>query len=541
VKRWLWLPFVLLLPLLVWAAGSEQTINTLPNSNATFLTDLRTFLQDEDAARFRNMFTDFVVSGGTHSTGAGLTKTPTALVAYPGGYYTTESGSITYPQSDTCYVIAHKDLTGNAGTYTRVTGTHYLTDCDSGAEPTLPSNSVRLMTVITDASSVTTVTDRRTTTPIAAATFGASLIFEGATADDFETTLTVVDPTADRTVTIPDATGTLAFINTAQTISASHVFTGAAVNWTGAVLTGASPLVFEGATANDFETTFAITDPTVDRTITFQDQTGTVMFLDVAQTVTGAMTFNGGVVFNEAGADLDFRIESTTNASAFVLDAGLFGGVGAVGIGSAVNSANAIRISRPAMTGVADSDFIHVRIVPGGAVTIPAGTSNLVASLAVGEPNITATGAVTTAATLYIDDAPTEGGSNYALLVDAGLTRLDGALEVRGSAPTTPVADTIYEDSIVKAWVTWSYSGGVPGIDDDFNVASLDDDGTGDIGINFATALASANYGVATTGENTIGRTVVVNVRDTAFVDVLVSTSGAVANDDDGSLIVVGE
>ena len=33
------------------------------------------------------------------------------------------------------------------------------------------------------------------------------LIFEGATVDDFEATLTVTDPTADRTVTIPDATG----------------------------------------------------------------------------------------------------------------------------------------------------------------------------------------------------------------------------------------------------------------------------------------------------------------------------------------------
>jgi len=37
-----------------------------------------------------------------------------------------------------------------------------------------------------------------------------------------------------------------------------------------------SPLVFEGATANDFETTFAITDPTADRTITFPDSSFTV-------------------------------------------------------------------------------------------------------------------------------------------------------------------------------------------------------------------------------------------------------------------------
>lgn len=45
----------------------------------------------------------------------------------------------------------------------------------------------------------------------------ASLIFEGATADGFETTLAVTDPTADRTATLPDATTTLAGLAVAQT------------------------------------------------------------------------------------------------------------------------------------------------------------------------------------------------------------------------------------------------------------------------------------------------------------------------------------
>jgi hypothetical protein len=40
-----------------------------------------------------------------------------------------------------------------------------------------------------------------------------SMVFEGATANDFETTLAVTDPTADRTITLPDATGTVALIN----------------------------------------------------------------------------------------------------------------------------------------------------------------------------------------------------------------------------------------------------------------------------------------------------------------------------------------
>jgi len=38
---------------------------------------------------------------------------------------------------------------------------------------------------------------------------GATIVFEGATDDGSETTLTVTDPTADRTITFPDATGTV--------------------------------------------------------------------------------------------------------------------------------------------------------------------------------------------------------------------------------------------------------------------------------------------------------------------------------------------
>ena len=39
---------------------------------------------------------------------------------------------------------------------------------------------------------------------------GANLIFEGYLANAYETTLTVSEPTADRTITLPNATGTVA-------------------------------------------------------------------------------------------------------------------------------------------------------------------------------------------------------------------------------------------------------------------------------------------------------------------------------------------
>ena len=40
--------------------------------------------------------------------------------------------------------------------------------------------------------------------------FAQSIVFEGTTDDAFETTLTAGDPTADRTITLPNATGTVA-------------------------------------------------------------------------------------------------------------------------------------------------------------------------------------------------------------------------------------------------------------------------------------------------------------------------------------------
>jgi hypothetical protein len=45
------------------------------------------------------------------------------------------------------------------------------------------------------------------------------LAFEGSTDDAFETTLTVVDPTADRTITFPNTTGTVAILDAVQTLT----------------------------------------------------------------------------------------------------------------------------------------------------------------------------------------------------------------------------------------------------------------------------------------------------------------------------------
>jgi hypothetical protein len=47
----------------------------------------------------------------------------------------------------------------------------------------------------------------------------ATVVFEGTTSDDFETTLTVVDPTQDNTITLPNTTGTVVIANAVQTLT----------------------------------------------------------------------------------------------------------------------------------------------------------------------------------------------------------------------------------------------------------------------------------------------------------------------------------
>jgi hypothetical protein len=71
--------------------------------------------------------------------------------------------------------------------------------------------------------------------PAAVGVFASSIEFEGSSANDFETTLAVTDPTADRTITLPDATGTVALtsdVTTHANLTEAHGATGAVVGTT---------------------------------------------------------------------------------------------------------------------------------------------------------------------------------------------------------------------------------------------------------------------------------------------------------------------
>lgn len=126
-----------------------------------------------------------------------------------------------------------------------------------------------------------------------AVTIPTELNFEGATANGFETTLTVVDPTADRTVTFADVSGTVITTGNLTAITAltsptisNATFTG---QQSGLQIAFNDSLVFEGTTADAYELTLSAGEPTADQTVTLPDETGTLTtqanVLDYARTV----------------------------------------------------------------------------------------------------------------------------------------------------------------------------------------------------------------------------------------------------------------
>ena len=100
---------------------------------------------------------------------------------------------------------------------------------------------------------------------------------------DYTTTLAATQPTANRTITFPNATGTVAL--TSDLTSYAPL--------SGATFTGniqvPTAITFEGATADSYETTVQATDPTADRTITIPDITGTIVTTGDTGTVTNTM------------------------------------------------------------------------------------------------------------------------------------------------------------------------------------------------------------------------------------------------------------
>ena len=250
-------------------------------------------------------------------------------------------------------------FTNNSGQLRIASGSSTTTNITmSGANTTIAGNLT--VTGTTEGDGNITIGDAATDTVTFNGTISGNLVFEGSTADSFETTLAPGNPSADVTITLPSsASDTLVGKATTDTLTnksidlANNTITGSLAEFNSALqsesfvsLTGSETLtnktltspsinsgtlatpsitgntettgsiIFEGATADSFETTLTVVDPTADRTISLPNATDTLVGKATTDTLTNK-TLTSPVISTITGSTI-----TLDSAGDVTLDAG---------------------------------------------------------------------------------------------------------------------------------------------------------------------------------------------------------------------------
>jgi hypothetical protein len=123
---------------------------------------------------------------------------------------------------------------------------------------------------------------------------------------------------------LSDSTSTTSSTTIASStaVKAAYDLADAALPKSGGTVTGnleigtTGSLTFEGATADAFETTIAVVDPTADRTITLPNTTGTVVTTGDTGTVTSTMLLDGTVVDADINANAEIAVSKLADGVA---------------------------------------------------------------------------------------------------------------------------------------------------------------------------------------------------------------------------------
>jgi len=256
-------------------------------------------------------------------SGTTLSSTDSSLITIDEGLTVTGnltvSGTITGTVSGSS--TAGNIQIGVTGNNEIDTASGNLTIDSAGGTVTVDDNlSVSGNTTITGDLTVngTTTTVNSTTIEIT-----NSFTFEGSTADDYETVLGVVDPTADRTINLPNASGTIVLQDTTDTL------TNKTINLTSNTLTG-TIAQFNSALSDGSFVTLAGSETLTNKTLTTPvissiSNTGTITLPTSTDTLVGRATTD--TLTNKT-------IDADNNTLSNIGDSELSSGISATKIGN---------------------------------------------------------------------------------------------------------------------------------------------------------------------------------------------------------------
>ena len=257
------------------------------------------------------------------------------------------------------------------------------------------------------------------------------------------------------TVTNNSGEGAAPTIAIGQDVASSAIPTFAGLNLNGNI-------VFEGAAANDFETTLAITDPTSDRTITFTDLTGTVVTTGDTGSVTSLMIADGTIVNADVNASAAISYSKLANATAgqvllgttttgVVTATTISGDITIDGAGVASISANSVALGT-------DTTGNYVATITGGtgvastAATTGEGTTH---TLSIGQAvgttdNVTFAGVTADAITIGVTAAGEIDTTSGNLTIDSagGTVTVDDNLTVTGNLTVSGTTTSINTETL---------------------------------------------------------------------------------------------
>ena len=216
-------------------------------------------------------------------------------------------------------------------------------------------------------------------------------------------------------------------------------------------------------------------DTDVNRTITLPDETATLSTFDP----------DGAVTINDTGADVDFRVESDTDANAFFVD----GATGNIGFGTNSPGRTSDRQAGDFLTvyGTGTNGSILELVGSSDTDNTTLGILSFVnaANANNADDEVRLIAQIRTRVETDDSNAGNDSGGNLVFQTKADGGIIDDRLEItadgRGLSQFT-----------AKAWVR--YDQVADSVLDSHNVSSVDDDATGKFTVNYTVAMANANY-----------------------------------------------